>query len=339
MFGSLLIFGCGSGMVPEITSHTPSSLTQTVNVGESIDFSLGYTASSTCVSNFQFEDGDVDKTTEKNMTYKFEDAGTSTVKMWVTDEDGVSSDVIKYTITVKGDDPIDPVDPTDWPIHTWITASTFWVGEGATSDNDFINNQESAWDGTWGTKFGLEDKPLLSRDGDNIPISSKFNKSTSNCQNPYYFALPYDDFGSLVYDGDGSTIKNAAVDSDDRKKSSSHVYWATGSYDSNKSKVKNRWIKIWKSASSSSNSCYAQWEDAGPYYYDDYGYVFGTAKPANTTDVPNAGIDLSPSVMLYLGAEMEYWGAELDVSWTFVDEKDVPDGPWKKYVTTTQVDW
>lgn len=240
---------------------------------------------------------------------------------------------------VEGEPDTTPI-TSDYDVHKSIKASTFWCGEGASDDNDFITNTESAWDGTWGSQFGLEDHPTkISRDSDFIPTSSSYKGN----ENPYYFALPFDDMGTLIYDGDGTDKNNASVDSYDRKLSAySHIYWAgeksASAWGDATSMCKNRWIKVKKS--SNTKWCYAQWEDAGPYYYEDYNYVFGTSAPLNTTDDPYAGIDLSPSVWLYLGEKLYEWGAyDQHVDWTFVDESDVPDGPWKRHVTTRQINW
>lgn len=227
-----------------------------------------------------------------------------------------------------------------YPIHVNIKASTFWCGEGASGDNDFITNTMSAWDTKWGEHFGLEDHPInISRDSDHIPVSTKY---TGN-ENPYYCALPYNDYGSLVYDGAGTTIDNYETDVYGRKFDCyDNIHWgkdkSSSGWGYNYSLCKNRWIKV--KVNGSDKVCYAQWEDGGPYYYNDYPYVFGNSNPANTTDSPYAGIDLSPSVCLFLDQELHDYGAgDFWVDWEFVDEEAVPDGPWKKHITTRQVSW
>lgn len=227
-----------------------------------------------------------------------------------------------------------------YPVHTNIKASTFWCGEGASSSNDFITNTLSAWDSKWGEHFGLEDHPTeISRDSDFIPTSSQY----SGDENPYYCALPYNDYGDLIYDGEGPTIDGHPIDSYYRKSDCyDNIHWGNdkspAGWGNGYSLCKNRWIKV--RVSGTDKTCYAQWEDSGPYYYNDHKYVFGSSKPANTTDAPYAGIDLSPSVCLYLGREMKEWGTpDFGVDWEFVDEDAVPDGPWKKHVTTRQVSW
>ena len=88
--------------------------------------------------------------------------------------------------------------------------------------------------------------------------------------------------------------------------------------------TKNRWIEIeYQNA-----TCYAQWEDVGPFRTDDFEYVFGNnAYPKNQLH-GGAGLDISPAVRLCLGME------ENDMTrWRFVEEWDVPNGPWKEIIT------
>jgi len=60
--------------------------------------------------------------------------------------------------------------------------------------------------------------------------------------------------------------------------------------------------------------------------------VFGSATPKNQQN-HNAGPDVSPAVKDYIGL----LDGKNVVSWRFVDYSDVPDGPWKKIVTTSEV--
>jgi hypothetical protein len=93
--------------------------------------------------------------------------------------------------------------------------------------------------------------------------------------------------------------------------------------------LKNRWIVITKDG----KTAYAQWEDVGPFGEDDAKYVFGDALPKSKEN-KNAGLDVSPAVRDYLELE------DIDkVDWQFVDEKDVPRGPWKDIITTSQVNF
>jgi len=269
------------------------------------------------------------------------------------------------TVVTLSTDEIDSItfdlgsSPSTYPIHTGINASTFWVGEHGSDDNFNISNVGSAWDSHWGDNFGLEDGPTISRDANYIPTSSAFKKK----ENPFYVALPYNDFQNVVYDGSNpsavvskkaeySQVYNAdygrevvvtsavaTVDYVTRKKSISSIYWKDSEKWTGKSMVKGRWVKI----SYNGKTTYAQWADAGPYYYDDADYVFGTSKPMIQqigSDSPNAGIDLSPSAMLSLGVTLTSYGANLtNVSWQFVDFANVPDGPWKKYISSNATNW
>jgi hypothetical protein len=192
-------------------------------------------------------------------------------------------------------------------LHTNITSTFFWVGEKADDDNKDISNTPSAWDDFWKKHFGGTDTPKR-RNGffpaDFMPL-----------ENPFYVALPYND-----------------IDKNGKRKQSAYttIPWAKEkNYSDSESICKNRWVKMIKN----SKTVYAQWEDVGPFKENDSNYVFGTATPASKTN-KNAGIDVSPAVRDYLGLK------DIDkLDWQFVDEKDVPQGPWKNIVTVSQIDW
>ena len=64
---------------------------------------------------------------------------------------------------------------------------------------------------------------------------------------------------------------------------------------------------------------------------DDVAYVFGNSAPKNKVN-KRAGLDVSPAVRDYLKL------SDIDVvAWRFVEFSEVPDGPWKEVVTTTQI--
>jgi hypothetical protein len=196
-----------------------------------------------------------------------------------------------------------PTSTFQYPIHKNITATTFWIGESASSSNSFISNSKSAWDEKWQTHYGGFDDPK-NRSGfypaDFIPL-----------ENPFYFALPYNDF-----DSDGKRKKDVAK----------IIYWANdNSWSESQSMLKNQWVKI----SADGKTVYAQWEDVGPFGEDDKAYVFGNSAPKSKEN-NNAGIDLSPAARDYLNLD-----GESKVDWQFIKEADVPDGPWKKIVTTS----
>ncbi|MCE8426188.1 MAG: hypothetical protein J5U17_10480 [Candidatus Methanoperedens sp.] len=185
------------------------------------------------------------------------------------------------------------VDKNDqYPLHKDITVTFFWIGEEGTDENSYIPNSQSAWDSNWKDHYGGIDDPH-NRNG-------FYPKNFTPKENPFYFALPYNDF-----DNNGS------------RRSSE-----------NESIYKNRWIKIVKG----NKIAYAQWEDVGPFEEDDVDYVFGTSKPKNK--INNAGLDVSPAVRDYLGLE------DIDiVDWQFVDFKDVPNSYWTEIITRSQISW
>jgi hypothetical protein len=191
-------------------------------------------------------------------------------------------------------------------VHTNILTTIFWIGEEAKEENGWVSNSVSAWDDKWQEHYGGVDDP----DSRNGYYPSGFTPG----QNPFYFSMPYNDF-------DGSSRRADAYDiipwSDEKG-------W--GEFES---MCKNRWIAI----SYSDKTVYAQWEDTGPFWEDDGGYVFGEDRPIGEKhDV--AGLDISPAVRDYIGISNHD-----RVDWQFIDFKDVPDGPWKNIVTTMQVYW
>jgi len=183
-----------------------------------------------------------------------------------------------------------------YPLHKNISVTTFWIGETGSVDNGYISNHESAWDDKWLSNYGGVDDPTGNR------ITSFTPK-----ENPFYVALPYNDF-----DETGAKKVDLA----------SYIPWATSSAD-DYSICKNRWVMIVKG----DKTVYAQWEDVGPFGEDDKEYVFSNALPKNTIN-NHAGIDVSPAVRDYLDLK------DIDVvDWKFVDDIDVPEGAWKKIVT------
>jgi hypothetical protein len=194
-----------------------------------------------------------------------------------------------------------------YPVHSNITATVFWAGEDAGDDNGDISNLPSAWDEEWVKHFGGVDKP--NKRSGNLP--SGFTPK----ENPFYFALPYNDF-----DENGKR----------KKEIGSLVPWAGRvAWKDNESVLKNQWIKTTKNG----KVAYAQWQDVGPFKEDDAAYVFGTAEPKSKTN-KHAGLDVSPAVHDILGLK------DIDtVDWQFVNPDQVPDGPWKAIVTSSQINW
>lgn len=194
-----------------------------------------------------------------------------------------------------------------YPIHKKISTTLFWIGEKAGKENNNISNLPSAWDEDWVKHYGGTDDPKRRK--------GFFPAAFVPKENPFYFALPYNDF-----DQKGKRKKSALV----------LPAWAQAKpYKGNESVCKNRWIKITKDG----KAAYAQWEDVGPFEEDDKNYVFGSAKPKSKIN-NYAGLDVSPAVHEYLGLK------NIDeVDWQFVDEQEVPDGPWKKIITRSQINW
>ncbi|KPJ70845.1 hypothetical protein AMJ51_00805 [Microgenomates bacterium DG_75] len=185
-----------------------------------------------------------------------------------------------------------------YPLHRNIVATVFWVGEEATEENDYITNRESIWDTHWLESYGGVDNPDQ-RDG-------WYPQGFIPKENPFYLALPYSDF-----------------EEKQQKGNLNFVPWYHEPVADNVSLVKNRWVKIFHQ----DKVCFGQWEDAGPILTDDVDYVFGTARPRNTFGL-KAGIDVSPALRDCLEI-----GTSARVDWQFVDEEDVPSGPWKQIIT------
>jgi hypothetical protein len=165
----------------------------------------------------------------------------------------------------------------------------------------------SSWDQKWTKNFGGVDDPS--------PLSRIANHSTGDFRpkgfipklNPFYVALPYNDVtGSHTHKPEASKV----------------IPWfARMQPEPGKSVCKGRWVQIYNG----SRSCYAQWEDCGPWVTDDWEFVFGNKPPKNTQNGA-AGIDISPSIRDYLSL-----GSGKRVHWRFVEASQVPYGPWKKY--------
>jgi hypothetical protein len=212
---------------------------------------------------------------------------------------------------------------TTYPLHTDITATVFWFGEPK-GNGSSENNAVSAWDDDWLKHYGGVDDHRHVRK----PKTGYFPAFTPK-ENPFYFDLPYNDFRS---------------NGRPRKDRTSVVPWASDlqrELAASKrrgrpfSLLKNRWIRVMRGG----KVCYAQWEDSGPYVYDDAAYVFGSDdRRPRSRRANNAGIDVSPAVRDCLN----FKGLNNDqnkVDWQFVDRAAVPDGPWLRVLTTRQVAW
>lgn len=185
-----------------------------------------------------------------------------------------------------------------------VTATVFWIGEGPSPDNGNIPNRASVWCDDWESAFGGVDDPTQ-RNG---YLPAGFLPK----ENPFYFALPYSDF----FHGK-------------RKANVDRIPWVADSEAPRprprESVVKNRWIKV----TYSGRIVYGQWQDAGPLGEDDVEYVFGSANPKRAV-----GLDMSPAMADYL-----QFPGKAKASWEFVDELNVPNGPWRQIITRSQIQW
>jgi hypothetical protein len=181
-----------------------------------------------------------------------------------------------------------------YPWKIGIVSTVFWVGEIGCGPA----NTRSAWDPNWEGTYGGVDDPVR-RNG--------FEPAGFRpLQNPFYVALPYCDMQT------GRLKPEAAK----------MVPWFIEAFcGPDQSVCKGRWLEIRHGL----KACYAQWQDVGPFHTDSAGYVFGDEQPSPNLN-HGAGIDVSPAVRDYLGL------GRLDlVDWRFVEQADVPAGPWSRY--------
>lgn len=186
-----------------------------------------------------------------------------------------------------------------WKYNVFTTV--FWIGERPTAHNP-VPNSTSAFDSNWFRHFGGYDNPNPQARRNFIPIS--FTPK----QNPFYCALPFNDISR------GHTKPEVKA----------VVPWYKETFvKSGQSILKGRWIAIHHNG----RTCFAQWEDCGPFRTDHSGYVFGNERPRPNLN-HGAGLDISPAVRDYLGMQKNEY-----CDWKFVDASAVPDGPWKLYGT------
>jgi hypothetical protein len=186
--------------------------------------------------------------------------------------------------------------------HSNIITTEFWVGEPSDASNGYIANAQSAWDGSWQSHYGGIDNPNNR--------SGYFPASFKPKENPFYFALPYNDINEA-----GKRKSNAKFCPNSTISSLANYSWC-----------KNAWIKIRYQG----KVAYAQWEDVGPFEEDDSSYVFGNAMPKNK-EGEKAGLDVSPAVSTLLGLH-----GKDNCDWSFVDFNNVPNGPWRQIITSSK---
>jgi hypothetical protein len=183
------------------------------------------------------------------------------------------------------------------PCYPWkiaIVSTVFWVGETGSGPA----NSHSAWVWNWVSNYGGIDDPV--RRNGYEPARFK------PLENPFYAALQYGDM-------ERGRLKTEAA---------RVVPWfITAFRGTRRSVCKGHWLEIRHGL----KTCYAQWQDVGPFRTDLAAYVFGDQRPAQNVN-HGAGIDVSPAVRDYLGLR------SLDlVDWRFVEESDVPAGSWSLY--------
>jgi hypothetical protein len=179
-----------------------------------------------------------------------------------------------------------------YPWKTNIVTTVFWIGEKA--------NYRSVWDSNWTSNYGGVDNPDPATRRNYIPVA--FIPK----QNPFYCALPYNDVTHGQFKPEAPLV----------------IPWFKQAHTGQGQSV--CWHR-WLASRKGNRTCYAQWEDCGPFLTDHFQYVFGNERPK-----PNAnhgtGLNVSPAVRDYLGL------APTDVTdWQFVELRDVPPGPWRSY--------
>ena len=188
---------------------------------------------------------------------------------------------------------------TRYPWKTNIVTTVFWVGEQSGPNNP-VPNIRSSWDLNWTTSYGGFDNPEPGGRRNFLPVAFIPR------QNPFYCALPYNDVTHGQFKPEARLV----------------IPWFKEAYTGpGQSVCWHHWVAIRKG----NRTCYAQWEDCGPFRTDHFQYVFGNERPKPNLN-RGAGLDVSPAVRDYLGLQ------PTDVTdWQFVDVRDVPPGPWRSY--------
>lgn len=186
-----------------------------------------------------------------------------------------------------------------FPWKTNIVTTVFWIGEAAAGNNP-VPNVKSCWDANWTANYGGFDTPDSGARRNYIPVAFIPR------QNPFYCALPYNDVTHGQFKPEAALV----------------IPWFKQAYtEPGRSVCKDRWLAIRKG----NRTCYAQWEDCGPFRTDHFQYVFQNERPKANLN-RGAGLDVSPAVRDYLGL------SPTDVTdWQFVEVRDIPPGPWRNY--------
>lgn len=188
---------------------------------------------------------------------------------------------------------------------TNIVTTVFWIGEQAGGNNP-VPNYKSSWDANWTTNYGGFDTPEPSGRRGIANSRGTMPVGFTPRQNPFYCALPYNDVTHGQFKPEAPLV----------------IPWFKQDYvEPGRSVCWHRWVSIRKG----NRTCFAQWEDCGPFRTDHFQYVFQNERPKPNLN-HGAGLDVSPAVRDYLGL------APTDVTdWQFVEVRDVPPGPWQVY--------
>jgi hypothetical protein len=182
----------------------------------------------------------------------------------------------------------------------------------------------STYDAQWEAHFGGCDGVTTTgscQTEKRTAANDYFPSSMTPKENPFYLDLPFDDVNDKTAYAERGTVIPWA----------NQPAYAPYIKNASHSLMKNRWVELTKNG----KTCYGQIEDAGPGQYHDAAYVFGSAQPVNKK-YGGAGMDVSPALNGCLGfAELD--GDTDQVDWRFVDDNDVPAGPWTRIVTTSGV--
>lgn len=210
--------------------------------------------------------------------------------------------------------------------HTDIPVTTFWVGEIFAPHAPDGSQERSAYDARWLESYGGCDGVV--REGRceterRFASTGWFPRRMTPRENPFYLDVPYDDVSNHTGFARRCEVVPWADDPG----------YAGRCSDRDFSYLKNRWVRMIGPAG---RDCFGQVQDAGPGEYTDAAYVFGDhARPRNDR-YGGAGMDVSPALTGCLGLADANGAGEL-VDWRFVEESEVPPGPWRRIVTTSGV--
>lgn len=219
-----------------------------------------------------------------------------------------------------------PVATRQYPWHTGIVSTTFWVGEIFDPDASDGSQVLSTYDSGWLSSYGGCDGVVVAgecRTERRTASNDYFPTGMTPRENPFYLDLPFDD----INDGSAFRVRESVI-----PWAGDAAYRGVGG-NQDVSLMKNRWVML----RANGQTCYGQIQDAGPGVYDDAGYVFGSndQRPANSR-YNGAGMDVSPALNGCLRfADLD--GDSDRVDWRFVEFADVPAGPWRRIVTTSGV--